>query len=95
MGLEYTYKETVMQTKLTLTIDESVVSEAKKYAKSHHQSVSKLVEEYLGGLTGLKTDDRSIKTIRSPLVDKISSLFQDDGRDYEDLLNEARTEKFS
>ncbi len=35
-----------MNTKLTLSVDQRVVDAAKKYAKSHKTSVSKLVENY-------------------------------------------------
>ena len=37
----------VMNTKLTLTIDDNLVSEAKKYAKSVNRSLSDLVSSYL------------------------------------------------
>lgn len=36
-----------MSTKLTLTIEKSVVEQAKKYAKSQGRSLSNLIEEYL------------------------------------------------
>ncbi len=36
-----------MATKLTLTIDDGVIQEAKAYAKRRRTSVSKLVEAYL------------------------------------------------
>ena len=36
-----------MSTKLTLTIDKSVIKQAKKYAKSQGRSLSNLIEEYL------------------------------------------------
>lgn len=36
-----------MTVKLNLTIDEAVVKRAKRFAKQHNTSVSKLVEEYL------------------------------------------------
>ena len=82
-----------MQTKLTLTIDQNVVLEAKKYAKFNHKSVSRLVEEYLSGLTGFEKN-KEIENISSPLTDQISSLFHDDGRSYKEMLDEARTERF-
>lgn len=36
-----------MQTKLTLSIDESVIEQAKQYAKEQGVSLSKLVQEFL------------------------------------------------
>ncbi|MFK4985510.1 DUF6364 family protein, partial [Klebsiella pneumoniae] len=40
-----------MSTKLTLSIDEKVVAEAKEYAKEAGKSVSQIVESYLKVLT--------------------------------------------
>ncbi len=40
-----------MNTKLTLTIDENIISEAKKYAAHKRISLSKLVEFYFSSLT--------------------------------------------
>ena len=36
-----------MSAKLTLTIDQKVISKAKKYAHEHGRSLSNLVEDYL------------------------------------------------
>ena len=36
-----------MSTKLTLTIDKSVIKKAKEYAKSQGRSLSNLIEDYL------------------------------------------------
>ena len=36
-----------MNTKLTLTIDQSVIEKAKKYAKEKERSLSDLIENYL------------------------------------------------
>ncbi|NDJ14660.1 MAG: hypothetical protein EBY17_26270 [Acidobacteriia bacterium] len=36
--------------KLTLSVNEDVVERAKRFAAAHDTSVSRLVEEYLGGL---------------------------------------------
>lgn len=40
-----------MTSKLTLAIDDAVVSKAKKYAKKRNISLSKLIEFYLSTLT--------------------------------------------
>lgn len=40
-----------MTTKLTLTVEEEVISKAKKYARSTGRSLSELVENYLEELT--------------------------------------------
>jgi hypothetical protein len=43
-----------MTTKLTLTIEDSVIKRAKHYAKHSGKSVSQIVEQYLNGLTNEK-----------------------------------------
>jgi len=48
-----------MATKLTLTIDQSVISKAKKYARKNGQSVSNIVENYLKNITMEETNSES------------------------------------
>ena len=43
-----------MNTKLTLTIEQSVIEKAKKYAKNKERSLSDLIENYLKSLTNLE-----------------------------------------
>ncbi len=40
-----------MNTKLTLTIEQSVIEKAKKYAKDKERSLSDLIENYLKAIT--------------------------------------------
>jgi hypothetical protein len=40
-----------MNTKLTLTIEQTVIEKAKKYAKEKERSLSNLIENYLKALT--------------------------------------------
>jgi hypothetical protein len=40
-----------MNTKLTLTVDSSVIEHAKRYAESQNKSLSKIVEHYLRSIT--------------------------------------------
>ena len=59
-----------MSTKLTLNIDENVVVRAKKYARRHNISVSKIVEKYLDKIS----DEHVKKTAKiSPVIDWITS----------------------
>lgn len=44
-----------MNTKLTLTIDESIIQKAKKYAKGKGRSLSDIIENYLNFLVEEKT----------------------------------------
>ncbi len=40
-----------MTTKLTLSIESSVIEQAKNYAKAHNKSLSRLIENYLKSLS--------------------------------------------
>ncbi len=40
-----------MQTKLTLRLDESLIQQAKRYAKQHNKSLSQVVSDYFQILT--------------------------------------------
>lgn len=46
-----------MNTKLTLSLDKKVIERSKKYARAKGQSLSKLIEEYLQGLTSKKNSE--------------------------------------
>lgn len=52
-----------MTTKLTLTIDDSVISTAKKYAKESGKSLSDIVENYLMTLTAKSDNEQAISPI--------------------------------
>jgi hypothetical protein len=81
-----------MSTKLTLTMDNAVIGRAKRYAHSHHTSVSDLVEKYLDRISGKEWPVPA--PLHSPLVDGMTGVVPDDGRKYKELLDEARTERF-
>lgn len=61
-----------MSTKLTLTIDETVFLQAKKYAKKKENSLSNIIENYLKVLVleASNTDDDL-----SPIVKSMKSSF--------------------
>jgi hypothetical protein len=59
-----------MNTKLTIKLDDEVISRAKKYAKYRKTSLSKMVESYLDTVT--KKDFRDIKI--TPLVKSLSGV---------------------
>jgi hypothetical protein len=74
-----------MLTKLTLTMDQSVVDQAKEYAKKKNRSVSKIVEDYLKNIS-TNREPESFQTDRfSPITDSISGMFADNGRSYKEL----------
>ncbi len=49
-----------MTTKLTLTIEDKVISSAKKYAHKKGKSLSNLVENYLKSISSKETDLNSL-----------------------------------
>lgn len=63
-----------MNTKLTLNLDKNVIDEAKAYAKSHHVSLSKLIENYLHSLTRESKKRSSV----SPLVESLTGIIPSD-----------------
>ncbi|WP_436414905.1 DUF6364 family protein [Petrimonas sp.] len=63
-----------MNTKLTLNVNESIVEEAKAYAKSHRTSLSKLVENYLNILTHKEKEQRIV----TPIVESLTGVIPSD-----------------
>mgnify|MGYP003634361366 CR=1 FL=1 len=64
-----------MNTKLTLSLDKSIIDEAKLYAKEQHTSLSKLISNYLTVLIKkdeVKTDELEISPLVKSLVGVIS-----------------------
>lgn len=83
-----------MLTKLTLTIDKSIIEKAKNFAQEKNKSVSRIVEEYLRNiLTGNERFSYSDR-LKSPITDGLVGMFEDDGRDYKTLLEDALVDKY-
>jgi hypothetical protein len=62
-----------MQTKLTLTIEQSVIEHAKLYARAKERSLSDLVESYLKAITGSASTESVELT---PVVKSLKGSFQ-------------------
>ncbi len=58
-----------MDTKLTLKLDNSIIEQAKNYAKKKNTSLSKLIESYLG----LLVDPKDTQEV-TPLVKSLSGV---------------------
>lgn len=76
-----------MDTKLTLSLNKTIIEQAKIYAKSNQISLSKLIETYLASLTN-KSQSKSEIT---PLVESLNGVIDlDDDMDlkkeYSDFL---------
>ena len=79
----------VMETKLTLRLNDNVIERAKNYARSHKISLSKMIESYLDSITKQKEEENKIPI--TPLVDSLSGVIDlpsdfDYKRNYRDYL---------
>ena len=61
-----------MYAKLTLNIDESIIRNAKRYAKKHQISISKIIEKYLANITGKLNISSRIQN--STITDELSGV---------------------
>lgn len=59
-----------MSTKLTLTIDKTIIERAKKYAKNTDRSLSELIENYLEEITN-EENSSNISYKLSKIVGKV------------------------
>jgi hypothetical protein len=80
--------------KLTLSINQMVIDEAKEYAKSSGKSLSSIVEEYLKSLT--KTGKSNHKKTSMELVRELkgSVKLPKDFTSYKEILQDALVEKY-
>lgn len=71
-----------MNTKLTLTVEKSIIQRAKSYAKNTGRSLSELIENYLAKIT-----EEESTTELSPRLKKIVGVVQlpEDFNDKEEL----------
>ncbi|GHV74051.1 hypothetical protein AGMMS49940_13530 [Spirochaetia bacterium] len=87
-----------MTTKLTLTMDNTVIERAKEYARKKNSSVSGIVETYLdtiSGSAGSAVHEAEPEVLHAPITDSLMGMFHDDGRDYKEVINEAKMERFT
>ncbi|MEE3999707.1 DUF6364 family protein [Tenacibaculum sp. FZY0031] len=61
-----------MDKKLTLSLNQNIIENAKIYAKSNNISLSKLIESYLATLTGKSKKTSEI----TPLVKSLSGVIE-------------------
>lgn len=80
-----------MDKKLTLSLKETVIEQAKEYAKSNNTSVSKLIESYLALLTKKSAEKSEI----TPLVKELSGVISTDKDfDSKESYTDYLTEKY-
>jgi len=81
-----------MITKLTLTIEKSVIQKAKKYAKEKERSLSDIIENYLKAITEDETGEEIEIT---PLVKSLKGSFKaPKDFTYKEELTKALSEKY-
>jgi hypothetical protein len=81
-----------MNTKLTLTIEQSVIEKAKKYAKVKERSLSNLIENYLKALT---KESSSNEIELTPIVKSLKGAFTAPNNfDYKKELTNRLSEKY-
>lgn len=84
-----------MNTKLTLSIDDDIIQQAKLYAKSRKQSVSKLVEEYLYSISQKSDAKMKNEEAYAPIVSELLGMIKTDSNiDYKKVLEESLMEKY-
>lgn len=85
-------KQVIMNTKLTLTIEQSIIERAKKYARKKERSLSDLIENYLKALTN---EDAKNEDELTPTVKALKGSFKlPEGFDYKKELTDRLSEKY-
>ena len=80
-----------MTTKLTLTIEDKVISSAKKYAQKKGKSLSHLVENYLKSISVKETVNPPV----SPKISKLMGIIKlPNDFDYKTELTNALSKKY-
>jgi uncharacterized protein Veg len=86
-----------MYNKLTLNIEQTVIENAKIYAKNQKRSISKLVEEYLSAISlqNNKANENSEYVSLGPITKELAGIIKTK-KDvtYKDILTEALMEKY-
>jgi hypothetical protein len=83
-----------MNTKLTLTIDKTVIEKAKAYAGKQGRSLSSMIENYLKAVTS--KEDKVVTEIElSPIVKSLVGSFKmPKDFDYKEEIKKMRDEKY-
>ena len=83
-----------MPSKLTLSIREQVIKEAKQYAKAHGKSLSNIVEEYLKSLSSTKMKSKELELSELIRELKGSVKIPKGFKSYKTTLEDALLEKY-
>jgi macrodomain Ter protein organizer (MatP/YcbG family) len=81
-----------MNTKLTIKLDNDVISRAKRYARHRRTSLSKMIESFLDSVTKDEPDDIEI----TPLVKSLSGVIKiPEDLNYKDERTDYLIRKYS
>jgi len=81
-----------MNTKLTLTIEQSIIEKAKKYASEKGRSLSDIIENYLKVIT---KEEQSKEVELTPIVKSLKGTFKEPQNfDYKRELSKRLAEKY-
>jgi len=81
-----------MNTKLTLTIEQTIIEKAKKYANDKGRSLSDIIENYLKAIT---KEDNIESIDLTPIVKSLKGTFKAPQKmDYKKELSKRLTEKY-
>ena len=81
-----------MDTKLTIKLDNGVITRAKRYAQNRKTSLSRMIESYLDSVTKNEVDDIEI----TPLVKSLSGVIKlPESYDYKKDRTDHLIEKYS
>lgn len=84
-----------MDTKLTLKMSKRTIDRAKRYAKKHNTSISKMLERYLDNITQEDVDDVGSDIEISPLVKSMTGVITiPDNVNYKDIYHQHLDEKY-
>ena len=83
-----------MNTKLTLTIEQSIIEKAKKYARKKERSLSDLIENYLKAITTEETLNQEEEELSSTLKSLKGSFKIPTNFDYKKDLSDRLVEKY-
>jgi len=83
-----------MNSKLTLSINQIVIEEAKRYAKSSGKSLSSIVEEYLKSIALKEEINKKKSSLKIVRELKGSVKLPKDFTSYKEILQDALLEKY-
>lgn len=84
-----------MTTKLTLSLDDQVISRAKKIARQRGKSLSKMVEEYFRSIQVKKTKKSSfLEHLEKNIKPQLDKLDLPEDIDYKEMIREWKYQDY-